>query len=435
MYIVIVLALLCALIAFLIWGKIARHWVSIAIALTLLLTGALTLGEAFEYVDWDVLGLILGMSFLTIYLEQSGFATYIARYFIERFGHSTYLLMFSLSLVAGLVSVIMENVSVVILLYPVIYSIFASLNLDPVIPIIMVALSANIAGSATMIGDPPAIITAGAFKLAFMDFIFYRGKPSMFFFTLVSMVTAIAVTSYIYSNKIAKRDYLSRSVGSTITDVDNNIDNVFLAEAVVFLAVKIILLSFRHILAIPLSLTAATAVGGLTIVRLIHRDVKSVAYALKHGFEWKLLVFLLGVFMLSGAFEKHGVARLFAEGLVNTFRDNVVALTTALLYLSVALSAVLDNVPITTTMIPVVKSIAEMIIVDPVVVMWAILIGITLGGNLTYIGASANVTAVRLLEKRGHNVSFTDFIKLSVIYNTTSVVLAWILYIAIYFTL
>lgn len=429
MYVALILVLLGLLIALLVWGRIDRHWISVLIMILLLISRAVDFDEALRYIDWDVLGLILGVSFLTMYLERSGLATLVAKRIIKSFGNSIRLLIFSISLVAGLVSILMENVSVVILLYPVVYSISITLALNPVVPMIMLTLSANIAGSATMIGDPPAILTAGAFRLSFIDFIIYKGKPSMFFFTIISMVSAIAVTSYIYSNKIGIRPS---------SDYDRDIpvpssDKVFLVEATAFLVVKIILLSFRHVLNIPLSLTAAVAVGGITIMRILHRDIDSVVYAFKHGFEWKLLVFLVGVFVLSGAFEKHGVASIFAESLVYSMRGNTIALVSALIWLSVAFSAVIDNVPYTLTMIPVVKKVSEMLSLDPVVIMWAVLIGTTLGGNLTYIGASANVTAVRLLEKHGHNVSFTEFVKIGLVYNTTSVLLAWALYILIYF--
>ncbi|MEM1526118.1 MAG: SLC13 family permease [Ignisphaera sp.] len=431
MYVVLIPLLLVVFIALLIWGKIERQWISLAIAFILILLGAVSIDEIFTYVDWDVLGLILGVSILTVYLEKSGFAEVIARHMVRLSKGSTYLLIFLISLVAGLISILMENVSVVVLLFPIVYNICRSLGTDPIIPTIMLALSANIAGSATMIGDPPAILTAGAFKLTFTDFIIYRGKPSMFFFTLISMILAITVTSIISSRKIN----IKPSIPNNKNGISLSIDKPFLVEAIVFLTIKIILLSLRHALHIPFSLTAAVAVGGITIARIIHRDTNSVVYAFKHGFEWKLLLFLIGVFVLSSAFEKHGIAYIFAEELVWIFKDNLMALVSSLLYLMVILSSVIDNVPLTMTMIPVVKKISELLLLNPVVIMWSVLIGITLGGNLTYMGASANVTAIRLLEKQGHNVSFTDFIKISIVYNTVSVVSAWILYIIFYIIL
>ncbi|MEM1646009.1 MAG: SLC13 family permease [Ignisphaera sp.] len=432
MYGIITSLLLIVFIALIAWGKIERQWISIAIMFILILSGAVSIDEIFVYVDWDVLGLILCVSILTVYLEISGFTKLTAKYIVKASKGSAYLLIFSISLMAGLISIFMENVSVVILLFPIVYTVCRSLGIDPVIPTIMLTLSANIAGSATMIGDPPAILTAGAFKLTFTDFIVYRGKPSMFFFTLVSMLSAITITSTIGSSKLNTQRNTTYRFRYVEDGLPSSMDRLFLIEALVFLTIKIVLLSLRHSLHIPLSLAGVIAIGGISIARIIHKDINSVTYAFKNGFEWKLLLFLIGVFTLSGAFEKHGIAYMLAEKLVEIFKDNVIALTSSLLYLMVILSSVLDNVPLTMTMIPVVKRISELLSVDPVTIMWSVLIGITLGGNLTYMGASANVTAIRLLEKNGYNVSFTDFIKLSVVYNTVSIVSAWILYIVLY---
>lgn len=428
MYTILVLTLLCILIAFLIWGRIERQWISLAMALILIFSGAITFNDAFRYVDWDVLGLILGVNLLTIYLGKCGFVNIITKHMVKIFGHSTYLMFFSLSMMSGLISMFMENVSVVILLFPIVYSISSSLGINPVAPTIIMTFSANLAGSATMIGDPPAIVTASSFGLTFTDFILYKGKPSMFFFTLISMIGATAISSYICSRRIS----LTSSTTNR-TYLETKIDRIFLIESIAFLLVKIVLLSLRNILGIPLSLTAIIAVGGITTARLIHRDTSSIIYIFKHGFEWRLLLFLLGVFILSGSFEKHDVAYIFAEKIVYIFRDNCVALASLLLWMSVAFSAVIDNLPYTLTMIPVVKKVAEFVLIDPVIIVWSILIGTTLGGNLTYIGASANITAIRLLERNGHSVSFTEFIKIGIIYNTVSVILAWIIYIYAYF--
>lgn len=431
MYAELVLLSLAVLVAFLVWGKIERHWIGLCIALFLIASGALSVSEALNYIDWDVLGLILGVSIYTVYLEKSG-ATYIfAHYIVKHIGYSLYATLFTVSLVAGMVSVFMENVSVVFLFYPIVFSLSRLLGIEPTIPMIFVALSSNIAGSATMIGDPPALITAGAFKLSFTDFIVYRGKPSMFFFTIISMVSAIAISSYIVSKKtkINNRSSLSEKL-DTLEYV--SIDNVFVIEATLFLIAKILLLSMRNIITLPLSFSAAIAVGGLTIVRFVHRDSDSVKKAFRQGFEWKLLLFLATIFILSGAFEKHGIAKRFGEYIVYRLGKDLFRVTSLIIWLCSFFSAVIDNVPITLTMIPVVKASSTLLNQDPVVLMWAALIGVTLGGNLTYIGASANAAAVRILEKNNHNVTFTEFIKISIIYNSVSILIAWLLYTIIY---
>lgn len=429
MYVAIVLISLLLLIALLTWGRIERQWIGLAIALLLVVSGAVTLEEAAGYIDWDVLGLILGISVYTIYLERSGFAQLVAYYILKHTGHSLYTLVVTLSLSAGLVSVFIENVSVVLLFHPVVFTLSRALGIEPTLPMIFVALSSNIAGSATMVGDPPAIITAGAFRLSFTDFIVYRGKPSMFFFTIASMILAISITCRLSLKSMASVE--SFSSGFEVLGRER-IDRLFFVETISLLAVKIALLSLRSIIPVPLSLSAAIAVGGVTLARLIHRDVESVKRAFKQGFEWRLLLFLASVFTLSGAIEKHGIARMFGEYIVSSVGGDVIKVTSAIILLCTLLSSVIDNVPITLSMIPIVRTASAILNYDPVVIMWAALIGITLGGNLTYIGASANVTAVRILEKNSHTITFLEFIKISIVYNTVSLSSAWLLYTLTY---
>jgi len=421
----VVLGSLIALVALTAWGRIERQWIGLGVLLALLVAGAVTPIEVLKFIDWDVLGLVLGMSIFTVFLEESGLMDIAARLMYRRLG-SPKAVVFWLSFLAGMISIFLENVTVVLLVAPITFRIAARFRMDPALILIPVALASNIAGSATMVGDPPAIITAGYLNLAFTDFIWYQGKPSMFFMTLVPMVLACLVAAAIVGRETGSGVLLYGS--ESLEEPRRDVDKVFLVEAFLFLAVKIALLSLRHELHIPLSLAAAIGVGGLTLLRLIHGDKASIVRAFREGFEWKLLIFLAGVFVLSGAFAKHGLAIAMAKWLVSVGGSNLYAVTSLLVWMSVAVSAFIDNVPYTATMLPVVAAIARDLSVEPITIAWAMLLGTTLGGNLTYIGASANVTAVRLLEKRGRNVSFAQFTKISIPFNTVSVMIGWVMY-------
>jgi len=426
----LILGLLVFLVGMITWGRIERQWVSLIILLVLVITSTVDFNELLIYVDWDVLGLILGMNMLTVYLEDSGLMEVISSFLRKRLT-SPLKLVFWLSFTAGLVSIALENVSVVLLFAPIALRMAKSMNLNPIPVMIGVALASNMAGSATMIGDPPAIITAGYLNLVFTDFIWYNNKPSMFFFTLIPMIIACLVLALIAKRSLPQinKSYSTSNLNDEgVKQTTIAIDNVFLIEASIFLTIKIILLSLRHVIHLPLSLIALISVGGLTVTRLIHRDYENVKHALVAGFEWKLLLFLIGIFTLSGAFTKHGLANIVAKWIVNMGSGNIVIVTSLLVWLSVLISAFIDNVPYTTTMLPVVVLIASNLGVEPITIAWALLLGTTLGGNLTYIGASANVTAVRILEKRGYQVSFWDFIRMSIPFNTVSVITGWILY-------
>ena len=418
-----VLGLLVVLVVSIAWGRIERHWVSLGVLTVLVLSGAVGLGEVVEFIDWDVLGLVLGMSVFTVFLEESGLMDLVAKFMYGRLV-SPRAVVFWLSFLAGLVSIFLENVTVVLLVAPIVFRLAQYLHVDPALILIPTALASNMAGSATMVGDPPAIITAGYLNLAFMDFIWYNGKPSMFFMTLIPMILACLIAAVVAGRRQVRVDSTKVKSGSGCSRVDR----FFLLEAVFFLGLKITLLSLRHELNIPLSLAALVGVGGITLTRLVHGDYRSIVRALYCGFEWKLLLFLMGVFVLSGAFAKYSLAKTVAQEIVFTAGGDLVLVTSLLVWISVAMSAFIDNVPYTLTMLPVVTVIARNLNVEPITIAWAVLLGTTLGGNLTYIGASANVMAVRLLERKGKTVTFTQFTKISIPFNTISVVTGWIMY-------
>jgi len=395
-----------------------RHWVSFAVGLTAILLGLVPIDRVLKYVNLDVIGLLIGMSIMTVYMEECGLAEVVARALIKKVkGIRT--LFFSLTMVSGIISIALENVTVVLMMAPIAIAIARRIDIDPRAFVIGIALASNMAGSATMIGDPPAIITAGYFGLSFGDFILYQGRISMFFYTLVSMFLAcISLSLWVRVPKTRLRE---------LSDEVPHVDKVFLFETLAMLSTKIVLLCLRESLGIPLTLAACVGVGGLTILRILHRDFASVREAFIKGFEWRTAMFLIGVFILSGAFAEQGLAHDLALAIYNLSCSPFV-MTSLLVWLSVFVSAFLDNVPYVATMLPVVQDLGARSGIDPVVLAWAMLLGATLGGNLTYIGASANVVAVRILEREGVKVTFGDFIKLSAIFNSVSVVSGWIVF-------
>jgi len=421
----LVLLLLALLVVFSSISKtqLYRHYISLALGLLALALGLIMPSKAIDYVNFDVLGLIVGMSIMSVYMEISGLVDIVASA-IERKIKNVFTLYFLITLTAGIISIALENVTVVLMILPIVYALSSKFKIDPRPLAIGVALASNLSGSATMIGDPQAIITAGYFNIGFSDFIVYKGKPSMFFFTIAAMIAACFAISYIGSRKHISGNVTLKTKESSV----NVRDKVFALETMFFLGLKIALLTFRSILNLSLTEVAIIAVAGLSITRLASGDKMSVKDALIRGFEWKTVMFLLGVFILSGAFAEQSLAKDVAYAIISYAGLSLFTLTTALVWISVVISAFIDNIPYITVMLPVIEEIHVKIGVEAIMLAWALLLGATLGGNLTYIGASANVIAVRNLEEHGHKVSFTDFIKLSIPFNTISVVTGWILY-------
>ncbi len=422
----LVLLLLTLLIAFSSISKTQpyRHYISLALGLAALMLGLITVDKVVSYVNFDVLGLIVGMSIMSVYMEISGLVDIIASV-LGRKVRNIFALYFSLTLTAGIISIALENVTVVLMIIPIVYALSSKFKIDPRPLAIGVALASNLSGSATMIGDPQAIITAGYFDIGFGDFITYKGKPSMFFFTIAAMIVSCFIISFISSKKTVKSSNFVLNSENHVKPVK---DKVFAFETLAFLGLKIALLTFRSLLNLTLTEVAIIAVVGLSTIRLISGDTASIKEALLRGFEWKTIMFLLGVFILSGAFAEQSLAKDVAYAIMKYAGSNLFTLTSALVWISVAVSAFIDNIPYITVMLPIIEEIHVKLGVEAITLAWALLLGATLGGNLTYIGASANVVAVRNLEEHGYRVSFSDFVKLSIPFNTASILVGWILY-------
>ncbi len=392
-----------------------RWHLALLLGLIAVASGALPYTKILEYLEPDILGFVYLMSIVTGFLEVSGLALASAR-LVSRLGGRR--AIFGIILVSGLVSIILENVSVVYLFAPIALRLAQQLGYDPVPVVIGAALAADMAGSATMIGDPPAIITAGYLNLRFTDFIFYKGRPSMFFYTIAAMLASSLLVTLIAARRRRGLD------GS-----GERIDRVFLAEVLAFLTLKIILLSVRDTIHLPLTLIAAIAIGGIAAVRLLaHRDAESVREAVsKHDYETPL--FLAGVFLLSGAFVETGLASRIASLLLEASQGSLLRLEVLLIAVSMIASAVIYNTPYVAAMLPVVVELAHEAHADPVVLAWALLIGATLGGTLTYIGAMGNYAAVRFLSQRGYRVGFRRFAEVSIPFTLTSVLVGGGLFI------
>ena len=406
--------------------EVDRLVVAVVVILYLQVLGLISLGDFVSLVDWDTLGLVVCMSVYSAVLEVSGFAK-LAAWSVARRVKSPLLLLYGLTLLAGLVSLVLENAVTVFIFSPVAFTAASMLGVDVKKLLIGVALAAGMSGSATMVGDPPAIITAGHYNLTFTDFIIYESRPSMFFIILVPMIVASGVhVLYNFGRAGLKR------VDTSSLDV-SSVDRVFVLEVLVFLAVKITLLSLRRELNLPLTLPALVALGGVYATRLIvHRDYESVKRSLREGLDYKLPLFLIAIFLLSGALKKHGVTSLVADFLVESVGVNAIALGLVVFAVSALLSSLIENIPVTLTLIPVVDAISPRVGVDPVVLAWGVLSGITAGGGYTYIGSGANVVAVHLLESRGSKVTFTEFAKTALAFNAVNTLIVLALYTTIW---
>ena len=411
-------------------GRFTLHrWhAALLLAAILVALGVVPAGKLLYYVDLDVLGLVYLMSIVTGFLEVSGIPAIVASRVARLGGRRAF---YGTVMTSGGLSIFLENVSVIYLLAPIALSIALRAGLSVVHLVISMALAADMTGSATMVGDPPAIMTAGYLNLNFLDFIVYKGRPSMFFYTVAGMAAAAAVVTLLYGRpgvggcrpRVGGSQHLGGEEGARV-------DRVFLAEVLFFVTIKIILLSVRDVIHIPLTLAALVAVAGISLTRiLVHGDTESVRKAFSmHDIETPL--FLAGTFVISGGFVETGLAARLADALYMLSGGSFWRASLLLIMVSVLASAVIYNIPYVAAMLPVTVELAHRLHADPVLMAWSLLIGATLGGTLTYIGAIGNYAAVRYLAQRGCPVGFTEFMKISVPFTLTSVTVGTLLFIA-----
>ncbi len=377
--------------------------------------------DALSYVDLDVLGLIVFASAISWFMEDCGLVKLVALRIVKSSKGSALRLTLLVSIIGGLLSTFMENVSVVIILSPIVITTCRMASVSPVPTVIMMALSINIAGSALLIGDPQAAIVASRYGLGFFDFIYYLGKPSMFVIVLVGMLTAIVLSpTYV---KLGGRPF---SYSSTETE-STKVDRRYVAAVVLALIAKIALLSLRKELG--LSLTASAAAP--TLVLIAFYGLRKWRKLLKAALDYRLLLFIALMFYLVGFLDKSSLTADIASAIL-MYGGNAIEASALLILLSALASSVIDNIPIIAAMIPVANTIATYMNVEPVVIAWGLLIGATIGGNATYIGASANYTAVRILEKHGEKADFTKFLKIGGTYTLVSLAASTALYYLLY---
>uniref|UniRef100_A0A7C4FHW2 Citrate transporter n=1 Tax=Ignisphaera aggregans TaxID=334771 RepID=A0A7C4FHW2_9CREN len=426
LYQVIVVTLFVATIALLALERLERHVIAVVAIAVLLLTQAISLDDFLHFVDWDVIGLILCMSVYSVILEVSGFGKLIAYRAVARVKNPL-LLLYVVILLSGVVSLVLENTITVFVFAPMAFEIASILGVSAKEVLIGIALTAGMAGSATMVGDPPAIIVAGHYNLAFTDFFVYKSRPSMFFIVIIPMLIATAL--YVLQNYVHRG---KRDVNTARMD-EGSVDKWFVLEASLFLFLKIALLSLRKELGIPLTLSAIVALAGLYITRVaVHRDIKCIEKSLKEGLDYKLPLFLVAIFLLSNSLKKHGVTDSIANLIIGRMGGNILALGVAIFIISAVLSAFIENIPVTLTLLPIVDSIAVKIGVDPLILAWGTLSGLTAGGGYTYIGSGANVVAMHILGNKNIKTGFADFIKTALSFNIANTVIVIVLYTSIW---
>ncbi len=397
-----------------------RPYIALTSGLIFILTGMLPLDQIIPALDFNVLLMIGGTMGLVQLFIDSRMPERMADMIMERVPTIQWAAV-CLSLFAGIISAFVDNVATVLMVAPVAMEICKKLKTNPVPVIISIAVSSNLQGAATLVGDTTSIMLGSALNMTFMDFFWYNGKLSMFFVVEMGAVLSACIVYYTFRKEKAP---IPKS--GKLTEVTDYVPTVLLFGAIGLL----ICASFA-----PESWNLPAETNGIIccsvlVIGLIYNYAKkktlnAIVAPLK-AIDFETLGLLVGLFIMIGGISNMGVISALAQLLADLGQGNLFLMYSIVVWASVLISAFIDNIPYVATMIPVIAGIATEMGCDPTVLYFGLLSGATLGGNCTPIGASANITGIGILRKEGYEVKNSDFFKIGIPFTLSAILPAYI---------
>ncbi len=394
-----------------------RPYIALASGLIFIVTKMLPLGSIFSSIDFNVLLMIAGTMGLVQLFIDSKMPELLADLIMEKVPNVQWAAV-CLALFAGVISAFVDNVATVLMIAPVALEICKKLKTNPVPFIIAIAVSSNLQGAATLVGDTTAIMLGSALDMSFLDFFWYQGKPSIFFAVELGAVISAIILFFIFRKEKAPIPKTGER-----TKVTDYVPTVLLVGTIVLL----ICASF-----IPNKpditnglICCALLVIGLVYNLIKNKNLSAVVEPLK-AIDFETIGLLTGLFLMIGGISNMGVIDAAAGLLAKAGGGNIFLLYTVIVWASVLISAFIDNIPYVATMIPVIAGLAAALGVDPTPLYFGLLSGATLGGNCTPIGASANITGIGILRREGYEVKNSDFFKIGIPFTLAAIIPAYI---------
>ena len=381
--------------------------------------GFYTQEEALQAIDFNTLGLLLGMMILVRLLEETGFFQYVAILTGKRSGGSPWFLMVTLGTTTTFLSMLLDNVTTVILIAPVTILIADILGINSIPLLLAEAILSNVGGVATLVGDPPNVIIGSAANFTFNDFLTHLAP-----IVIVAWLVALMTLRFLFRKELKERpkniDALMKIDEKEALKNPNNARKLLIILGIVI--VFFFLHSQLHLL------PATVAMGGAALGLLwVHTNVEETFSHL----EWGVLLFFMGLFVLVGGLEASGVLTLLAGGIIELATNNLLLASIVLLWVAAIVSAVVDNIPFTIAMVPVILSLGKMgVQTSPL--WWALALGAGFGGNGTALGATANVVVVSLSEKTRYPITMKTWIRNGLPVMLVTCVIATVMFIILY---
>ncbi len=394
-----------------------RAYIALASAVVFVAIGFLPFGDILKTLDWNVLMMIGGTMGIVALFIESKMPSLLADMIIEKVPNMKWAII-SLAIFAGVVSAFVDNVATVLMIAPVALNISKKLKISPVPSLICIAISSNLQGAATLVGDTTSIMLGGALDMSFADFFWYQGRPGIFFGVELGAVASVLVLIWIF------RKEKNPLVPNERTIVKDYFPSILLLSMICLL--------------IAASFTPKTGIGfldtninGLIVMLLLviglvrkaiqTKSIRSLGETIKE-IDYFTILLLASLFIIIAGIERVGVIDAISELILKIGGGNKFIVYTIIVWFSVLFSAFIDNIPYVATMLPVIGPLALGLgLNEPYVLYFGLLIGATLGGNLTPIGASANIAAIGILRKDGYEVKATEFMKYGIPFTLAAV--------------
>ena len=393
-----------------------RPFYALSAAAIFLVSGILPLNDLVSTVNWNVLLMIAGTMIIVYYFIDSRMPNLLADILLGKSRNVMWVTIL-MSLFAGVISAFIDNVATVLMVAPVGMAICKKLKMRPVGMILSIAVSSNLQGAATLVGDTTSIMLGDYANMNFMNFFWMKGRPGIFFAVELGALATIPVMMFLFRKDKAPVSSTER------TPVSNYLPTVML----LLMVAALIAASFIPDTPPMINGIICCVLAAVTILvdYIREKKVQNAVAALKN-LDFETLGLLTGLFIVIGGLTNVGIIDDFAGLIVKFGGNNIFLLYTIVVWGSVLISAFVDNIPYVATMLPVLTAVTAALGIEPYLLYFGLLSGATLGGNITPIGASANIAAVGMLRKEGYQVSFAEFMRIGLPYTLVAVMTGYL---------
>lgn len=413
-----ILALILFIITYLLMMIFSTKREIIVIISSILFTllGIINFKEAITAINYDALLIIIGTMGIVGFFIESKMPCLMADYLLTKVTDTKWAIVV-LAMLAGIVSAFVDNVATVLMVAPIGLAICKKLNISPVNVLIAISVSSNLQGAATLIGDTTSIILGSYANMNFVEFFFVEGKPSIFFAVELGAIVTIPVMLFLF------RKYKTKIPKGEITKISDYFPTILII-------LNIVLLIINSFLPTNSIITNGVICIALYIIGIIYyiirkRNFKIIKNSLK-AIDLKTIIMLAGIFVVIAGITKAGLIQQLSNIFIKIGKNNIFIIYTVITFGSVFLSSFIDNIPYVATMLPVVSQIATTANAPIYLLYFGLLSGATLGGNLTPIGASANITTIAILKKEGYNVKLKDYFKIGIPFTLAAVITGYL---------